>query len=204
MPLEAPNLDDRRFKDLFEELRSLIPRYAPEWTDHNLSDPGITMMQLFSYLGEIILFRLNRVPDRNYIKFLQLIGVEQKAAAPPRAEVTFTLVSPAPPTVYIPQGTQIGAQVEPPPQSAIATPMLPPEPEEPVIFETDEPLIAIGAELTAILVFDGKTFTAAFRAAEEDSPIHIKHLILSTKREYQKLGKICEKTEFEPYYELVR
>ncbi|MEH2316518.1 putative baseplate assembly protein [Nostoc sp.] len=159
MPLEAPNLDDRRFKDLFEELRSLIPRYAPEWTDHNLSDPGITMMQLFSYLGEIILFRLNRVPDRNYIKFLQLIGVEQKAAAPARAEVTFTLVSPAPPTLYIPQGTQIGAQVEPPPQSAIATPMLPPEPEEPVIFETDEPLIAIGAELTAILVFDGKTFT---------------------------------------------
>ncbi|MBW4518166.1 MAG: putative baseplate assembly protein [Scytolyngbya sp. HA4215-MV1] len=159
MPLEAPNLDDRRFKDLFEELRSLIPRYAPEWTDHNLSDPGITMMQLFSYLGEIILFRLNRVPERNYIKFLQLIGVEQKAAAPARAEVTFTLVSPAPPTVYIPQGTQISAQVEPPPPSAISTPMLPPEPEEPVIFETDEPLIAIGAALAAIQVFDGKTFT---------------------------------------------
>ena len=159
MPLQAPNLDDRRFKDLFEELRSLIPRYAPEWTDHNLSDPGITMMQLFSYLGEIVLFRLNRVPNRNYIKFLQLIGVEQKPAAPAKAEVTFTLVSPAPPTVYIPQGTQIGAQVEPPPQSAIATPMLPPEPEEPVIFETDEPLIAIGAELTAIQVFDGTTFT---------------------------------------------
>lgn len=159
MPLEAPNLDDRRFKDLFEELRSLIPRYAPEWTDHNLSDPGITMMQLFSYLGEIILYRLNRVPERNYIKFLQLIGVEQKPATPAKTEVTFTLVSPAPPTIYIPQGTQISAQVEPPPQSAIATPMLPPEPEEPVIFETDEPLIAIGAELTAILVFDGKTFT---------------------------------------------
>jgi len=46
--------------------------------------------------------------------------------------------------------------------------------------------------------------TAAFRAAEEDSPIQMKHLILSMKREYQKLGKICERTEFEPYYELVR
>lgn len=46
--------------------------------------------------------------------------------------------------------------------------------------------------------------TAAFRAAAEDSPIQMKHLILSTKREYQKLGKICERTEFEPYYELVR
>ena len=159
MPLQAPNLDDRRFKDLFDELRSLIPRYAPEWTDHNLSDPGITMVQLFSYLGEIVLYRLNRVPERNYIKFLQLIGVEQRPAAPARAEVTFQLVSPAPPTVYIPKGTQIGAQVEPPTQSAIATPMPPPEPEESVTFETDEPLIAIGAELTAILSFDGTTFT---------------------------------------------
>ena len=46
MPLEAPNLDDRTFTDLFEELRALIPRYAPEWTDHNLSDPGITLLQL--------------------------------------------------------------------------------------------------------------------------------------------------------------
>jgi uncharacterized phage protein gp47/JayE len=159
MPLEAPNLDDRRFNDLFEELRSLIPRYAPEWTDHNLSDPGITMMQLFSYLGEIVLFRLNRVPDRNYIKFLQLIGVEQKPATPARAEVTFQLVSPAPPTVYIPQGTQIGAQIEMPPQSAIATPMLPAAPEEDVVFETDEPMTAIGAELSAILSFDGRVFT---------------------------------------------
>jgi Baseplate J-like protein len=159
MPLEAPNLDDRRFKDLFDELRSLIPRYAPEWTDHNLSDPGITMMQLFAYLGEIILYRLNRVPDRNYIKFLQLIGVEQKPAAPARAEVTFKLVAPSPPTVLIPQGTQISAQVELPPPSAIATPMPPPEPEEPTVFETEEPLIAIDAELTAILVFDGKAFT---------------------------------------------
>ncbi|MBW4518563.1 MAG: AAA family ATPase [Scytolyngbya sp. HA4215-MV1] len=46
--------------------------------------------------------------------------------------------------------------------------------------------------------------TAAFRAAEEGSPIQMKHLILSMKREYQKLGRICERTEFEPYYELVR
>ena len=93
MPLQPPNLDDRRFNDLFEELRSLIPRYAPEWTDHNLSDPGITMMQLFSWLGEIVLFRLNRVPDRNYLKFLQLIGVEQKPTVPAKAELTFILVS---------------------------------------------------------------------------------------------------------------
>jgi uncharacterized phage protein gp47/JayE len=160
MPLQPPNLDDRRFNDLFEELRSLIPRYAPEWTDHNLSDPGITMMQLFSWLGEIVLFRLNRVPDRNYLKFLQLIGVEQKPAVPAKAELTFILVSPSPAsTIFIPKGTQVSAEVQPPPPSALATPTLPPEPEEPVIFETDEPLIAIEAALTTVLAFNGTSFT---------------------------------------------
>jgi Baseplate J-like protein len=158
MPLQAPNLDDRRFQELFEELRSLIPRYAPEWTDHNLSDPGITMMQLFSWLGEIVLFRLNRVPDRNYIKFLQLIGVEQKPAVPAKAELTFTLVSPSPSMLFIPKGTRVSAEVQPPPPSALAMPMLPPEPEDPVIFETDEPLIALGATLKSILAFDGISF----------------------------------------------
>jgi predicted phage baseplate assembly protein len=160
MPLQPPNLDDRRFKDLFEELRDLIPRYAPEWTDHNLSDPGITMMQLFAWLGEIVLYRLNCVPDRNYLKFLQLIGVEQKPAVPAKAELTFRLVSPSlSATTFIPKGTQISAKVESPPPSALATPTLAPEPEEPVIFETDEPLIAIAAVLTTVLAFNGTIFT---------------------------------------------
>ena len=87
MPLEPPNLDDRRFADLFEEMRSLIPRYAPEWTDHNLSDPGITMLQLFAWLGDIIIYRLNRLPERNYIEFLKLIGVERKPAVPANLKV---------------------------------------------------------------------------------------------------------------------
>jgi Baseplate J-like protein len=160
MPLQPPNLDDRRFKDLFEELRDLIPRYAPEWTDHNLADPGITMMQLFSWLGEIVLYRLNRVPDRNYIKFLQLIGVEQKPAVPAKAELTFMLVLPnLATTIFIPKGTQISAKVESPPPSALATPTLPPEPEEPVIFETDEPLIAIAATLATVLAINSTGFT---------------------------------------------
>ena len=48
MPLAAPNLDDRTFDDIFDEARSRIPRYTPEWTNHNDSDPGITLLQLFA------------------------------------------------------------------------------------------------------------------------------------------------------------
>lgn len=74
MPLKLPNLDDRTFKDLVDEAISHIPRCAPEWTNHNISDPGITLIELFSYITEILIFRLNCVTDENKYKFLKLIN----------------------------------------------------------------------------------------------------------------------------------
>ena len=73
MSLPLPNLDDRRFEDLVEELRTYVPRYAPGWTDHNPSDPGITFMEMLVWLGEMLLYRLNRIPPEIYKKFLLLI-----------------------------------------------------------------------------------------------------------------------------------
>ena len=55
MALQAPNLDDRTFQDLVREARAMIPRYCPEWTDHNLSDPGITLIELFAWMVEVLL-----------------------------------------------------------------------------------------------------------------------------------------------------
>lgn len=74
MPLQLPNLDDRRYVDLVEEARSLIPTYAPEWTNHNASDPGITLIELFSYLSEMLIYRLNRVTAPNVLSFLKLLN----------------------------------------------------------------------------------------------------------------------------------
>ena len=161
MPLEAPNLDDRRFADLVEEAKTLIPRYTPEWTDHNLSDPGITMIQLFAWLSDIVLYRLNRVPDRLYIKFLQLIGVELKQAVPASAEVTFSFANPnsSTPSIVVPRGTRIGTSQQTSTPSVADPTMLPAEQDEPVIFETDEPIVAISAVLKRVQVFDGTTYT---------------------------------------------
>ncbi|HEX7313596.1 MAG TPA: hypothetical protein VF297_06725 [Pyrinomonadaceae bacterium] len=79
MPLSLPNLDDRRYADLVEEARALIPSYAPEWTNHNPSDPGVTLVELFAYLTEMLLYRVNRVTDDNKRAFLKLIlGPEHK------------------------------------------------------------------------------------------------------------------------------
>ena len=80
MALPAPNLDDRRFQDLVDDARRLVQRRCPEWTDHNVSDPGITLIETFAYLVDQVLYRLNRVPERSYVTFLELMGVELFAA----------------------------------------------------------------------------------------------------------------------------
>ncbi len=74
MPLILPDLDDRRYADLVEEARALIPSYAPEWTNHNPSDPGITLIELFAWLSEMLIYRLNRVSDDNLRTFLKLLN----------------------------------------------------------------------------------------------------------------------------------
>lgn len=74
MPLELPNLDDRTYDDLLKEALSLIPTYAPEWTNHNPSDPGIALIELFAHLSEMLLYRLNRVTDANILTFLTLLN----------------------------------------------------------------------------------------------------------------------------------
>lgn len=74
MPLPLPNLDDRTYDDLVQEAKSLIPTYAPEWTNHNPSDPGITLIELFAYLTEMLNYRLNRVTNANKQAFLNLIS----------------------------------------------------------------------------------------------------------------------------------
>jgi hypothetical protein len=76
MPLPDIQLDDRTFDQLFQESRRRISVYTPEWTDHNESDPGITLLQLFAWLEEMILYRMNRVPAKNFVKFLELVGLE--------------------------------------------------------------------------------------------------------------------------------
>ncbi len=89
MPIKPPNLDDRRYADILREARSLIPQYCPEWTNLNDSDPGITLVQLFAWMTEMITYRLNRVPDKTYIHFLNFIGEERRSALPAVAPVTF-------------------------------------------------------------------------------------------------------------------
>lgn len=74
MPLTLPELDDRSFDDLTTEARALIPALAPGWTNHNPSDPGITLIELFAWLTDVLMYRVNRVTDDNTRAFLRLLN----------------------------------------------------------------------------------------------------------------------------------
>jgi hypothetical protein len=82
MPLQLPNLDDRRYNDLVAEALARIQTYSQEWTNHNPSDPGITLIELFAYLADMLLYRLNRVTDDNTRKFLKLLNGPDWAEPP--------------------------------------------------------------------------------------------------------------------------
>ena len=107
MSLQTPNLDDRKFQDIVSEARSKIPLYCPSWTDYNLSDPGITIIELFAWMVDMLLYRLNRVPEKNYIKFMDMIGIRLEPPKSAKVDVTFHLSAPQPEQVTIPQGTEI-------------------------------------------------------------------------------------------------
>jgi predicted phage baseplate assembly protein len=103
----VPDLDDRRFQDIVDEAKRLIPRYCPEWTNHNLSDPGVALIELFAWMSEMILYRLNQVPDRFYTKFLDLVGIEPFPPSVARADLTFWLSTVLDQEVVVPTGTQV-------------------------------------------------------------------------------------------------
>jgi len=134
MPLPEPRLDDLRFQqDLVDEARRRIIRYCPEWTDYNLSDPGITLIELFAWMTELLTYRLNRVPEKTHIKFLELLGVQLQPPSSARTELTFWLSTPFPITpdsttvAVVPQGTEVATQQL--------------DSEEEIVFTTDERLV---------------------------------------------------------------
>jgi predicted phage baseplate assembly protein len=143
MPLPDPYLDDLRFQqDLVDEARRRIVQYCPEWTDYNLSDPGITLIELFAWMTEMLVYRLNRVPEKNYVKFMEMLGIRLQPASSARTELTFWLSTPFPITpeddtvAVVPRGTEVATRRT--------------EEEEEITFTTDQRLVIVPPRLTQL------------------------------------------------------
>ncbi|MFJ4573697.1 putative baseplate assembly protein [Streptomyces sp. NPDC088846] len=137
MALPSPNLDDRRFQQLVDEAKRYVQQRAPEWTDHNVSDPGVTLIETFAYMVDQLLYRLNRVPDKNYSAFLDLLGVTLFPPSVARAEVDFWLSAPQPETVRLPAGTEVATSRG--------------EAEEAVVFSTSDDLAIVPSSLVRLV-----------------------------------------------------
>lgn len=133
MSLPMPNLDDRRFQDLVDEAKYLVQRNCPEWTDHNVSDPGVTLIETFAQMVDQLLYRLNRVPDRHYLRFLDLIGVRLFPPAAARADVTFWLSAARDVPVVVASGKQVASVRN--------------EVEDPVVFTVERTLNIVPCSL---------------------------------------------------------
>ncbi|MBL8298432.1 MAG: putative baseplate assembly protein [Rhodanobacteraceae bacterium] len=139
MPLPKPTLDTRSFDQLVDEGRALIPRLAPLWTDHNYSDPGITLIDLMAWLTEMDLFRLDRVSDEQVRAFLRLVGVTPRAPQVAQAVLLLQAASEQP----LPAGLQLAGG-----------------------FQTQEAITVSSARLTQVLASDGRDLSAANTSAQ--------------------------------------
>ena len=122
MPVPLPVLDRRTWPELVSEARSLLPRYAPDWTDYNYHDAGITLVELFAWLSEMLLFRADRVPPAELRAFLRWLDIEPLPAQ--AATTTLALkLPPGGPAVALPGGLQVA------------------DPISGAAFEADDPLL---------------------------------------------------------------
>lgn len=153
MSLPTPKLDDRQFQDIVDEAKKRIPLYCPEWTDHNVSDPGVTMIELFAWMTDIILYRLNQVPELHYRRFMEMFGITLKEPTPATTDISFWLSGPQEINVLIPQHTEV---------SNTQT-----ETEEPIVFSTDEKFEIQVSEFDSVYTRQGRSFKKQNRSQLE-------------------------------------
>jgi predicted phage baseplate assembly protein len=133
MPLPSPNLDDRRFQQFVDDAKRYIQQRAPEWTDHNVSDPGVTLVETLAHMADQIVYRLNRVPEKNHLAFLDLVGITLFPPSAARTDVTFWLSAPQEDTILVPVGTEVAT--------------LRTERDEAVVFSTERDLRVVPCTL---------------------------------------------------------
>ncbi|WP_055695269.1 putative baseplate assembly protein [Streptomyces prasinopilosus] len=138
MALPSPHLDDRRFQQFVDDAKRYIQQRAPEWTDHNVSDPGVTLVEAVAHMADQIVYRLNRVPEKNHLAFLDLVGITLFPPTAARTDVTFWLSAPQDEPVVLPEGTEVATTRT--------------ERDEAVVFATERELTVVPSSLRRLAV----------------------------------------------------
>jgi hypothetical protein len=139
MTIPVPQLDDRRFDDLVAEAKAFLRDKSETWTDFSPSDPGIVLVELFAHLTELMIYRLNRVPEKAYFEYLRLIGLSMRPPAAAAVQLEFQSDKPATAPIPIPRGVRVSVN-----RVSGGT--------EPPLFTTDDPSsIEVGQQSVTVL-----------------------------------------------------
>jgi len=109
MPITIPAIDNRKFAQILEDGLARIPVHNPEWTNFNKSDPGVTLVEVFAFLTESLIYRANQIPERNRKKFLQLLGLGLQPSSSARGLVSFSFSAGTPITVTLNEDIEVRA-----------------------------------------------------------------------------------------------
>ncbi|MBX0331214.1 putative baseplate assembly protein [Oscillochloris sp. ZM17-4] len=151
MSLTSPKLDERSAQDLVNMARAMIPTYCPRWTDHNVSDPGITLIEIFAAMGETLIHRVNQIPDRLQLQMLALLGLQRRPPQAAEAELTFYLTAAQTAELEIAAGLEVATR------RSVASPE--------VIFTTSAPLLVRPPRLKALATENASRHTQPGGAA---------------------------------------
>ena len=144
--VQQPELLPASRKTVSDEIRARIKGYTPEWTNFSTHDAGAALVQLFGEQMEPVIERLNLLPNKSLIEFLNITGANNLAATPAEAMLEFTIADGAPGSVLVPRGFQVSA----PPATGEG---------DPVVFETEFDLYGAPSKIEKIFVQEGGAFT---------------------------------------------
>lgn len=189
------NLDDRTFDDIRNEAIRLIPRYCPEWTNHNPSDPGIALIELFSWMTEMTLYRLNKVPVKTYLSMLELMGLSLTPPQSARVPVLFFPVDGCKKTVLVKAGTKVASVSSE---------------GQPAIFETESDLRVCGSHIISCVNRNGEKWSEEcsdagiepFRLFDSHNSVEHTIYIMSPLFKYLRDGHGVQ-VSFEPVSEIL-
>lgn len=140
MKIEPPKIDERKFSDLYKTLREMVPHYTPEWAASDEKDSGVALLKIYSHITESVITRFNQVPRKNFVAFLDMLGIKLLPAQPSRVPITFKLAKGTDKEILIPAGTQAAADKT--------------EEHEELPFETEKNLWATPSQLIKVISVD--------------------------------------------------
>ncbi|KAF5437062.1 putative phage protein gp47/JayE [Candidatus Methanophagaceae archaeon] len=142
MKSEPPKIDDRKFSDLLKMTKGLVPHYTPEWAASDENDSGVALLNIFCHITENVVNRFNQVPHKNFVAFLDMLGIKLLQAQPARVPLTFKLAEGTEKEILIPERTQAAADKT--------------EEHEELPFETEKKLLGIPSLLKKVISVDPK------------------------------------------------